>query len=103
MRAVLLTANEWEYFVTSGEDLSGDQSAAVNKWLQPHLQEQDVEMVQQYHALVVESLKAQSAGAKGTREDGQQQQLNEQLVGLTPRLKALVGIESAAAGSALDS
>lgn len=38
VRAVLLTANEWEYFVTNGEDLSGDQSAAVNKWLQPHLQ-----------------------------------------------------------------
>lgn len=38
VRAVLLTANEWEYFVTNGEDLSGDQSAAVNKWLKPHLQ-----------------------------------------------------------------
>lgn len=36
MRAVLLTANEWEYFVTNGEDLSGDKSAAVNEWLRPH-------------------------------------------------------------------
>jgi hypothetical protein len=35
---VLLTANEWEYFVTNGEDLSGDKSAAVNEWLRPHLQ-----------------------------------------------------------------
>lgn len=39
VRAVLLTANEWEYFVTNGEDLSGDQSAAVNKWLHPYLQD----------------------------------------------------------------
>jgi hypothetical protein len=38
VRAVLLTANEWEYFVTNGEDLSGDKSAAVNEWLRPHLQ-----------------------------------------------------------------
>jgi hypothetical protein len=38
VRAVLLTANEWEYFVTNGEDLSGDKSAAVNDWLRPHLQ-----------------------------------------------------------------
>jgi hypothetical protein len=38
VRAVLLTANEWEYFVTNGEDLSGDKSSAVNDWLRPHLQ-----------------------------------------------------------------
>jgi hypothetical protein len=38
VRAVLLTANEWEYFVTNGEDLSGDKSATVNDWLRPHLQ-----------------------------------------------------------------
>ena len=38
VRAVLLTANEWEYFVSNGEDLSGDKSAAVNAWLRPHLQ-----------------------------------------------------------------
>lgn len=38
VRAVLLTANEWEYFVTNGEDLSGDKSTAVNEWLRPHLQ-----------------------------------------------------------------
>lgn len=46
VRAVLLTANEWEYFVTNGEDLSGDQSAAVNKWLQPHLQDLRTEALQ---------------------------------------------------------
>lgn len=48
MRAVLLTANEWEYFVTSGEDLSGDQSAAVNKWLQPHLQDLRTEALEKH-------------------------------------------------------
>ena len=46
VRAVLLTANEWEYFVTNGEDLSGDQSAAVNKWLKPHLQDLRTEALQ---------------------------------------------------------
>jgi hypothetical protein len=69
--------------------------------LQAHLQEAEVELVQQYHGLVVESLKAQS-GAKGAGEGDQQQQqqqLEEQLAGLTPRLKALVGIEPAAASS----
>ncbi|KAM0718118.1 hypothetical protein Q7P37_006450 [Cladosporium fusiforme] len=39
VRAVLLTANEWEYFVTNGEDLSGDKSAAVHEWLHPLLGE----------------------------------------------------------------
>lgn len=38
VRAVLLTANEWEYFVTNGEDLSGDESDAVNQWLKPRLE-----------------------------------------------------------------
>lgn len=33
VRAELLTANEWEYFVSCGEDLSGDKSAAVDRWL----------------------------------------------------------------------
>jgi hypothetical protein len=72
--------------------------------LQSHLQEQEVDLVQQYHALVVESLKAQSAGSKaaGEGEQQQQQQVEEQLVGLTLRLKALVGIEAAAAGGAND-
>ncbi|WIA28133.1 hypothetical protein OEZ86_010705 [Tetradesmus obliquus] len=55
--------------------------------LQPHLQEPEVELMQQYHALVVESLRAQSSGAGEQQQ--QQQQLEEQLAGLTPRLKAL--------------
>jgi hypothetical protein len=72
--------------------------------LQSHLQEQEVELVQQYHALVVEGLRAQSVVSKGAGEgEQQQQQVEEQLVGLTPRLKALVGIEAAAAGGANDS
>lgn len=51
MRAVLLTANEWEYFVTNGEDLSGDKSAAVNEWLRPHLQGLRSEATEKIQAL----------------------------------------------------
>ena len=38
VRAAILTCNEWEYFVTNGEDLSGDKSSLVRQWLLPHLQ-----------------------------------------------------------------
>jgi hypothetical protein len=51
VRAVLLTANEWEYFVTNGEDLSGDKSAAVNDWLRPHLQSLKSEAIDKIKAL----------------------------------------------------
>jgi len=51
VRAVLLTANEWEYFVTNGEDLSGDKSAAVNAWLRSHLQGLRAEAGQKIQAL----------------------------------------------------
>jgi hypothetical protein len=51
VRAVLLTANEWEYFNTNGEDLSGDKSAAVNDWLRPHLQGLKLEAMQKIQAL----------------------------------------------------
>ncbi|KAF7186420.1 SET domain-containing protein 4 [Pseudocercospora fuligena] len=37
VRAELLTANEWEYFISNGEDLSNDQSEKVNRWLEPFL------------------------------------------------------------------
>jgi len=33
VRSVLLTANEWEYFMGAGEDLAGDKSESVQKWL----------------------------------------------------------------------
>ncbi|EME38939.1 hypothetical protein DOTSEDRAFT_75593 [Dothistroma septosporum NZE10] len=39
IRAILLTANEWEYFIANGEDLSGDQSAKVRSWLKPRMKE----------------------------------------------------------------
>lgn len=39
VRAMLLTANEWEYFVANGEDLSGDQSGKVRAWLSPRLKD----------------------------------------------------------------
>ncbi|KAF2723673.1 SET domain-containing protein [Polychaeton citri CBS 116435] len=34
IRAILLTCNEWEYFVTNGEDLGQDASADVTKFLE---------------------------------------------------------------------
>ncbi|KAK4555315.1 hypothetical protein LTR86_007612 [Recurvomyces mirabilis] len=37
VRAILLTSNEWEYFVSSGEDLAQDQTAAVSKFMRPLL------------------------------------------------------------------
>ncbi|KAK5164335.1 uncharacterized protein LTR77_010031 [Saxophila tyrrhenica] len=39
VRATLLTANEWEYFLGSGEDLAEDQSARVHDWVMEHLKE----------------------------------------------------------------
>ena len=35
VRARLLTANEWEYFMTNGEDMSSDQSVAVKAFMVP--------------------------------------------------------------------
>lgn len=37
VRAVLLTCNEWEYFMTNGEDLSSDRSTAVEDYMRPLL------------------------------------------------------------------
>lgn len=34
---MLLTANEWEYFIANGEDMSGDQSGRVREWVLPKL------------------------------------------------------------------
>ncbi|KAK1055591.1 hypothetical protein LTR12_011163 [Friedmanniomyces endolithicus] len=36
-RAMLLTCNEWEYFVANGEDLGEDQSGAVRTFMEPLL------------------------------------------------------------------
>ncbi len=36
---MLLTCNEWEYFVANGEDLGGDQSGAVRKFVGPLLKQ----------------------------------------------------------------
>lgn len=33
VRAAMLTANEWEYFITNGEDLSVDQTPAVDAFV----------------------------------------------------------------------
>ncbi|KAK1049842.1 hypothetical protein LTR33_014745 [Friedmanniomyces endolithicus] len=37
VRAMLLTCNEWEYFVANGEDLGEDQSNAVRNFMEPLL------------------------------------------------------------------
>ena len=34
---MLLTCNEWEYFVSSGEDLARDQTGAVLEFMRPLL------------------------------------------------------------------
>ena len=38
VRSVLLTANEWEHFMGSGEDLADDKENEVQDWLKPCLQ-----------------------------------------------------------------
>ncbi|EMC98037.1 hypothetical protein BAUCODRAFT_67154 [Baudoinia panamericana UAMH 10762] len=37
VRAALLTSNEWEYFVTNGEDMTEDQTPAVLRFMHPLL------------------------------------------------------------------
>ena len=38
IRAELLTANEWEYFMLNGEDMTSDQSPKVREWIRPKLE-----------------------------------------------------------------
>ncbi|KAM3421977.1 hypothetical protein BST61_g2354 [Cercospora zeina] len=38
VRAELLTANEWEYFMLNGEDMTSDQSVKIKLWLRPLLE-----------------------------------------------------------------
>lgn len=37
VRSVLLTANEWEHYLGSGEDLASDKDVDVIEWLRPGL------------------------------------------------------------------
>jgi len=39
VRSVLLTANEWEHYMGSGEDLASDKDSEVVEWLNPALEE----------------------------------------------------------------
>jgi len=39
VRSVLLTANEWEHYMGSGEDLASDKDAEVVEWLRPALED----------------------------------------------------------------
>lgn len=38
VRSVLLTANEWEHYMGSGEDLASDKDTEVIEWLRPALE-----------------------------------------------------------------
>ncbi|KAF1344683.1 hypothetical protein BDV97DRAFT_402455 [Delphinella strobiligena] len=39
VRSVLLTANEWEHYMGSGEDLASDKDTEVIEWLRPALED----------------------------------------------------------------
>lgn len=39
VRSILLTANEWEHYMGSGEDLASDKDPDVVEWLRPGLEE----------------------------------------------------------------
>lgn len=75
-------------------NIPGRAIAGVLAALQPSMQEDEFAVVQQYHQLVVDSLKQQSKQQQGA--DGEQPavDVDQQLAGLLPKLKALVGIES---------
>lgn len=61
VRAMLLTANEWEYFIANGEDLSGDQSARVKEWILPRLRE--------FRELAVSKIEELEGLRKGKEDD----------------------------------
>ncbi|KAK5117430.1 hypothetical protein LTR85_008815 [Meristemomyces frigidus] len=50
VRAALLTCNEWEYFMSNGEDLSSDYSAAVDGFMKP--------LLKGYHTEASENIRA---------------------------------------------
>ena len=51
-RAQLLTCNEWEYFMTNGEDMSTDQSEAVREFMLPLMNKFHTESVIQIRSLL---------------------------------------------------
>lgn len=63
VRSVLLTANEWEHYMGSGEDLASDKDPEVIEWLRPALED----YVEQAEA-AVERLTALKRGASGAAE-----------------------------------
>lgn len=67
--------------------------------LQPSMAEEEYGLVQQFHQQVVDSLKAQSQRQQEGQAAGAGQ-LDEQLAGLLPRIKALVGVTGPAAAAA---
>jgi hypothetical protein len=60
VRSVLLTANEWEHFMGSGEDLADDKESDVYAWLTPSLESYVQEANEAIGAL--KSLSAASTG-----------------------------------------
>ncbi|KAH0289148.1 SET domain-containing protein, partial [Aureobasidium melanogenum] len=60
VRSVLLTANEWEHFMGSGEDLADDKETEVLDWLRPSLESYTEEAKE-----AIASLKSLSAERTG--------------------------------------
>jgi hypothetical protein len=63
--------------------------------LKAEMAEDDFSLMQQFHQLVVDSLKLQAASGRRLEDDGQQQaaqHLQQQLTMLLPKVKVLVGL-----------
>lgn len=74
-------------------NVPGRAISGVLAALQPSMQEEDYAVVQQFHQLVVESLKMQSKQQQDADEKQHTSDIDERLRLLLPGLKALVGIE----------
>jgi hypothetical protein len=53
VRAMLLTCNEWEYFIGNGEDLADDHSAAVVDFVRPLLEQYRADAVTKLRSVAV--------------------------------------------------
>jgi hypothetical protein len=53
IRAELLTSNEWEYFMSTGEDMTQDRSKDVLQWLKPLMDGYRKKSAQELDALAV--------------------------------------------------
>lgn len=76
--------------------IPGRAISGVLALLQAKMEPEQHALVQQFHELVVESLKAAAAGNKGAADTDTEQQLQ----GLIPAMKALAGVENTSAAAA---